>query len=247
MAEHYQSVDSTSNKIMNDISDAGEGVSSDFLVDISSKVKDISTLVTRARLKAKEAEIRAMYSLQFAERAVEEAKSAHVVSESLARTSQVVAMLALQITKDTDYLVDNTSFNDESYMLADDTTLISTANRQTDDKDSVSWENSSQNLQIQNFEGNTVDRYTAVHENFLKYQAIYPQDLRTDDMKNDHHFVDRLPLLSEEEVMQSEYTDLQGDTTDDVKRRMMIYQDSKLVKSNLKKKSLEMGDSGNSV
>ena len=59
------------------------------------QVQEVSHLVVGARLQAREAEIRARYAAEYAERALSEAQSAHAVAVSLAKTSRVVASMAL--------------------------------------------------------------------------------------------------------------------------------------------------------
>ena len=92
--------------------------------EIYNNMMVIANLVNSARMQAKEAEVRARYAIEFANKAVREAKAAHVVSESLARTSRVVASLALEVSNDADeYLTsyrcendpEHDSFNDSSF------------------------------------------------------------------------------------------------------------------------------------
>ncbi|KAK3587347.1 hypothetical protein CHS0354_036513 [Potamilus streckersoni] len=67
------------------------------LINVMQDATEICHLAHIARLWAQEAEIRARYSLTFAEKAISEASSSHNVAESLARTSKMVASLALDL------------------------------------------------------------------------------------------------------------------------------------------------------
>ena len=65
--------------------------------DVFRQVREISHLVANARLQAREADIRARYAAEFAERAISEAQLAHMVASTLARTGRVVASMALEL------------------------------------------------------------------------------------------------------------------------------------------------------
>ena len=64
--------------------------------ELFGQVREVSHLVVKARLQAREADIRARYAAEFAERAVSEAQLAHMVASTLAKTARVVASMALE-------------------------------------------------------------------------------------------------------------------------------------------------------
>lgn len=65
--------------------------------DIFRHVREVSHLVAKARFQAREADIRARYAAEFAERAVSEAQLAHMVASALAKTGRVVASMVLEL------------------------------------------------------------------------------------------------------------------------------------------------------
>lgn len=112
--------------------------------EIYARVKEISDLVAMAKLQAKEVEIRARYAAEFAEKAMTEAHSAHQVSEALAKTSRIVAALALEFSNNADECLetfvdpetsgtpDNSSFfsfhdSDVSFQTPDNTCAVNTS------------------------------------------------------------------------------------------------------------------------
>ncbi|KAH3888398.1 hypothetical protein DPMN_012431 [Dreissena polymorpha] len=90
-------------------------------------MNDISLMVQKARMLSREADVRAKFAVEFANRAVAEAQSAHQVSETLARTSRVVAALALEVSNKTDKYIDNLDESEYRYSrsIGTDTSFFS--------------------------------------------------------------------------------------------------------------------------
>lgn len=178
-------------------------------------LKEISTLVSTARLQAREAEIRARYAAEFAEKAISEAQSAHQVSETLSKTSRIVAALALEFSNKADLCIENWQYHeDDSYnqiqtILASDLSTQETDNAKSD-------ETSTQNAPI--------NMITSLPP--LKLQPAKPEIEIADDTLTEGFMKD---IVSEKMKIL------------DIRRKISLYKDSKLI-NNLRT-TLDGGDS----
>lgn len=197
--------------------------------EIYARVKEISDLVAMAKLQAKEVEIRARYAAEFAEKAMTEAHSAHQVSEALAKTSRIVAALALEFSNnaneclenfvdpETSGAPDNSSFLsfhdlDVSFQTPDNTCAANTsvAGEHLFTKDNVKADDSS---------------VTAENSNSDKKPAE-TDNSKTDDKRKD--------VKDSQERLAEKMTSLA------LKRTILLYRDSKMINSLMR--SFEKGD-----
>lgn len=215
--------------------------------DVYSCLREITGLVTAARLQAKEAEIRARYSAEFAERAISEARTAHQVSETLAKTSRVVATLALEFSNYYDY--ENISLEGSNVSNGSNTSGVNCDNAlqnsdRFDHTDKSECEDAS--LLLNSTELNADDKSGATSNDWNITNESNEADVKeTDDVINQ-------PRVKADDKSDGKSDANVGDGTLDtdqlsermnrleMKRKMLLYKDSKLV--NGLRQSNEKGD-----
>ena len=144
------------------------------------QVQEVSHLVVKARLQAREADIRARYASEFAERAVSEAQSAHAVAVSLAKTSRVVASMALEFANisletsgDGDFL--DVSFPESNSSLPSGDSLNSTS-FEVSFTSPITGTTSMRNPRRRSPKTSPVSSVPS-----LKHETTYPDDLSPED------------------------------------------------------------------
>ena len=148
--------------------------------DVFKQVREVSHLVANARFQAQEADIRARYAAEFAERAVSEAQLAHMVASTLARTGRVVASMALELANNLslDVCGDGDFLNflpDSSYsMQSGDSSRISGNNSSFED----SFVSPAAEMnQARNPRRRSPPKGSPVPAGTKKHEAIYPEDI----------------------------------------------------------------------
>lgn len=215
--------------------------------DVYSCLREITSLVTAARLQAKEAEIRARYSAEFAERAISEARTAHQVSETLAKTSRVVATLALEFSNYYDY--ENISLDGSNVSNGSNTSGVNCYyalqnSDRFDHTDKSGCENAF--LLLNSTELNTDDKSGATSNDKNITNVSKEADAKkTDDV------IDEPRVEADDKSNGRSDANVSDDTLDteklsermnqlEIKRKMLLYKDSKLV--NGLRQSNEKGD-----
>lgn len=208
---------------------------------IYSYMKELSGLVVNARLQAKEADIRAKYALEFATRAAGEAQLAHQVAGALARTSRMVAALALEFTDNFDECIDSFSESNidstyQSYLDGD------TSQRSAGDSSILSegWSFDT----VSTPEACINDSVKCTEPGHIKPKSLHLEGVPANDMQMENS-VSSKPSEERPEADDNAHIDLPDDKNDpdraliedlkhlEVKRKMRIYRDSKLAETKL--------------
>jgi hypothetical protein len=226
--------------------DANSGYASDFVAEINYYIKEIADLVIKARFQAKETDVRAKYALEFANRAIAEASSAHQVSEALAKTSRMVAALALEFSNNTDIYIDefidscnesrndslNTSFsNEESSVIPvkDDNPLAVAT-----DSETSAVSESVQSQDADDLDSKDLPESGSAQQ---KYQTIYPDTIPLEELPKesnlstvweDSESSDAVVVDGNtEESKDKDLKDVNEMKNLEIKRKMLLYRDSK--------------------
>ena len=149
--------------------------------DLFKQVRNVSHLVANARFQAQEADIRARYAAEFAERAVTEAQLAHMVASTLARTGRVVASMALELANklsldvcgDGDFL----NFLPDS-MQSGDSSRISGNNSSFEDSFRSP---ATETNQARNPRRRSPPKSSPVPATAKKHDTIYPEDISPEE------------------------------------------------------------------
>lgn len=209
--------------------------------ELYCRMQEISKIVQRARLKAREADIRSKYAIEFANRAAAEALAAHQVSESLAQTSRMVAALALEFSNDismySDSLVDSI-LSDTHYSIVNDTeTSLLSAGEISVQSGDGQWEVDSQMKNDVSFS----EKGDIVNNDTVKDQVKLPEVQQFNENATER----KLSEENEVSINKVEYTphpdnscpacvvsnsDLSEEIkTLEIKRKMLLYRDSKML------------------
>ena len=152
------------------------------------QVQEVSHLVVGARLQAREADIRARYAAEYAERALSEAQSAHAVAVSLAKTSRVVASMALDFVNNHSF---DTSGDGDFLNFSFPESTSSLGLQSGDSSGSTSFELSFTSPVIgmnalRNPRRRSPPKLSPVSSApCLKHEATYPDDLSPEDSLSD--------------------------------------------------------------
>ena len=152
------------------------------------QVQEVSHLVVGARLQAREADIRARYAAEYAERALSEAQSAHAVAVSLAKTSRVVASMALDFVNNHSF---DTSGDGDFLNFSFPESASSLGLQSGDSSGSTSFELSFTSPVIgmnvlRNPRRRSPPKLSPVSSApCLKHEATYPDDLSPEDSLSD--------------------------------------------------------------